>query len=125
MKYSLFLILLFIGCNTNKVYYQAYDAKWDDPTINPIFDTEWEAKDYAHRNNMSTKHSFDTSHSYVVRVINYRYEIRQINDWKDEVLYTTASLRDAESYVKEFGKAHSDLYAFDLKTGSEISNSVE
>lgn len=125
MKYSLFLILLFIGCNTNKVYYQAYDAKWDDPTINPIFDTEWEAKDYAHRNNMSTKHSFDTSHSYVVRVINYRYEIRQINDWKDEVLYTTASLRDAESYVKEFGEAHSDLYAFDLKTGSEISNSVE
>ena len=126
MKYLLPLVLLFFGCNTrHAVYYQAYDEKRDDPTINPIFDNEWEAKDYAHRNNMSTQHSFDTSHSYVVRVINYRYEIRQINDWTDEVLHTTNSKKDGIKYVKEFASAHEDLYMYDLKTGSEIVSSYK
>ena len=128
MRYFTLLTLFILGCSTqpkNAVYYQAYDAKWDDPSINPIFEHEWEAKDYAYRNNMSTQHSFDTSHSYVVRVINYRYEIRQINDWTDEILYTTNSKKDGIKYIKEFASAHEDLYMYDLKTGSEIVSSYK
>ena len=128
MRYLTLLTLFIFGCSTqpkNVVYYQAYDEKWDDPSINPIFEHEWEAKDYAHRNNMSTQHSFDTSHSYVVRVINYRYEIRQINDWTDEILYTTNSKKDGIKYIKEFASAHEDLYMYDLKTGSEIASSYK
>ena len=124
--FAISVAIYLCGCTTqHAVYYQAYDEKWDDPTINPIFDNEWEAKDYAHRNNMSTQHSFDTSHSYVVRVINYRYEIRQINDWKDEVLYTTNSKRDGIKYVKEFSPAHEDLYMYDLKTGNQVASSFK
>ena len=106
------------------IYYQAYDAKWDDPTINPIFENEWEAKDYARRNNMGIKYAQDTSHSYVVRVINYRYEIRQINDWNDEVLHTTNSKRDGIRYVEQYTSAHGDLYMYDLKTGILVINST-
>ncbi len=121
--------LLFFGCNSNTttssiIYYQAYDAKWDDPSINPIFENEWEAKDYAHRNNMGSKLAQDTSHSYIVRVINYRYEIRQVNDWKDEVLHTTNSKQDGVKYVEQFSSAHEDLYMYDLKTGELIINST-
>ena len=90
-------------------------AKWDDPTINPIFDTETEAKDYAHRNTMGGLSAKDDSHSYIVREINYRYEIRQVNDWMDEVLHTTNSKRDGVKYVEQFTSAHSDLFMYDLK----------
>jgi len=124
MKNLLPLVLLFVGCSTKQsLYYQAYDKNWDDPTINPIFDTEWEAKDYAHRNNMGSELALDTSHSYVVRVINYRYEIRQINDWTDEVLYTTNSKRDGIKYVKEYASAHEDLFMYDLRTGNQVADS--
>ena len=124
MKNLLPLVLLFVGCSTKQtLYYQAYDKNWDDPTINPIFDTEWEAKDYAHRNNMGSELALDTSHSYVVRVINYRYEIRQINDWTDEVLYTTNSKRDGVKYVKEYASAHEDLFMYDLRTGNQVADS--
>ena len=103
-------LIYLCGCNSIKspkevVYYQAYDEKWDDPTINPIFDEEWEAKDYAHRNNMSHIIAKDDSHSYVVRTINYRYEIRQVNDWMDEILHTTNSKRDGIKYVEQFTSA--------------------
>ncbi len=123
------LLLYFTSCTqvtppTPITYYQAYDAKWDDPSINPIFENEWEAKDYAHRNNMGSKLAQDTSHSYIVRVINYRYEIRQVNDWKDEVLHTTNSKRDGVKYVEQFSSAHEDLYMYDLKTGELIINST-
>jgi len=131
------IVLYFFGC-VNKsepnllgswvddkvIYYQAYDAKWDDPSINPIFENEWEAKDYAHRNNMGSKLAQDTSHSYIVRVINYRYEIRQVNDWQDEVLHTTNSRQDGVKYVEQFSSAHEDLYMYDLKTGELIINST-
>lgn len=102
------------------IYYQAYDAKWDDPTINPIFDNEWEAKDYANRNNMGSKYAQDTSHSYVVRVINYRYEVRQVNDIDDDILHTTNDFNDAYEYVVEYSSAHSDLIIYDLKTGKQF-----
>lgn len=127
MKYLILLTLFIFGCSTqpkNVIYYQAYDAKWDDPSINPIFEREWEAKDYAHRNNMGSKLAQDTSHSYIVRVINYRYEIRQVNDWQDEVLHTTNSRQDGVKYVEQFSSAHEDLYMYDLKTGELIINST-
>ena len=105
--------------STAVIYYQAYDAKWDDPTINPIFDNEWEAKDYADRNNMGSKYAFDTSHSYVVRVINHRYEVRQVNDVNDDILHTSNDFNDAYDYVVEYSSAHSDLIIYDLKTGKQ------
>ena len=68
------------------IYYQAYDEGWyTDPSINPIFDEEWEAKDYVHRNMMN---ELQSGHNYVVRVINHRYELRQVTDEDDDILYT-------------------------------------
>lgn len=142
MKYLILLnyISLFIfGCSnkvdTSKnilgdwvdgeiIYYQAYDANWDDPTINPIFLTKAEAQEYADRNNIGSELSQDTSHKYIVRVINYRYEIRQVNDWKDEVLHTTNSKEDGVKYVEQFRSAHEDLFMYDLKTGNLVINST-
>ena len=128
MKYFTLIIFLFsFGCSTqpkNTVYYQAYDAKWDDPTINPIFDTEREAKEYAHRNTMGGLSAKDDSHSYIVRPINYRYEIRLMNDETDDVLYTTDSKRDGLKYVEKFMSAHSDLFMYDLKSGNVIATST-
>ena len=123
------LLVYFTSCtqvasSRGAIYYQAYDPKWDDPTINPIFDNEGEAKDYAHRNNMGSQYAKDTSHSYIVRVINYRYEIRQMNDWKDEVLHTTNSKEDGVKYVEQFLSAHEDLFMYDLKTGKLIVSST-
>jgi hypothetical protein len=128
MNKILYTLLLFsVGCSTqpkNTVYYQAYDGKWDDPTINPIFDTEVEAKDYAHRNTMGGLIAGDTSHSYIVREINYRYEIRLVNDAMDEVLHTTNSKRDGLKYVGQFMSAHSDLFMYDLRSGNIIATST-
>lgn len=123
------LALLFFGCS-NKfttseiIYYQAYDPNWDDPTINPIFLTKAEAQEYADRNNIGSQLSKDTSHEYIVRVINYRYEIRQVNDWMDDVLHTTNSKEDGIKYVEQFMSAHEDLFMYDLKTGDLVINST-
>ncbi len=106
------------------IYYQAYDANWDDPTISPIFLTKAEAQEYADRNNIGSQLAQDTSHKYIVRVINYRYEIRQVNDWKDEVLHTTNSKEDGVKYVEQFRSAHEDLFMYDLKTGNLVINST-
>ena len=128
MNKILYTLLLFgVGCSTqpkNSVYYQAYDGRWDDPTINPIFDTEREAKEYAHRNTMGGLSAQDDSHSYIVREINYRYEIRQVNDAMDEVLHTTNSKRDGLKYVEQFMSAHSDLFMYDLRSGNVIATST-
>ena len=123
------LALLFFGCNSKvaiseTLYYQAYDANWDDPTINPIFSTKAEAQEYADRNNIGSQLSKDTSHQYIVRVINYRYEIRQVNDWMDDVLHTTNSKEDGVKYVEQFMSAHEDLFMYDLKTGNLVINST-
>lgn len=97
------------------IYYQAYDEGWySDPSINPIFDEEWEAKDYVNRNSMN---EIESGHSYVVRVINHRYEVRQVNDEDDDILHITNNFNDAYEYVVEYSSAHSDLIIFDLKTG--------
>ena len=106
------------------IYYQAYDANWDDPTISPIFLTKAEAQEYVDRNNIGSQLAQDTSHKYIVRVINYRYEIRQVNDWKDEVLHTTNSKEDGVKYVEQFRSAHEDLFMYDLKTGKLVINST-
>lgn len=123
------LALLFFGCNSKVatseiIYYQAYDGKWDDPTINPIFLTRAEAQEYADRNNIGSQLSKDTSHQYIVREINYRYEIRQVNDWMDDVLHTTNSKEDGIKYVEQFMSAHEDLFMYDLKTGDLVINST-
>ena len=106
------------------IYYQAYDANWDDPTISPIFLTKAEAQEYVDRNNIGSQLAQDTSHKYIVRVINYRYEIRQVNDWMDEVLHTTNSKEDGVKYVEQFMSAHEDLFMYDLKTGELVINST-
>ena len=106
------------------IYYQAYDANWDDPTISPIFLTKAEAQEYVDRNNIGSQLAQDTSHEYIVRVINYRYEIRQVNDWRDEVLHTTNSKEDGVKYVEQFRSAHEDLFMYDLKTGKLVINST-
>ena len=139
MKYLIFLTLFIFGCSSQistsenvindwvdgeVIYYQAYDPNWDDPTINPIFLTRAEAQEYADRNNIGSQLAQDTSHKYIVRVINYRYEIRQVNDWKDEVLHTTNSKEDGVKYVEQFRSAHEDLFMYDLKTGNLVINST-
>ena len=138
MKYLLPLLLAFGGCTTttkniktvelidltktNGVYYQAFDENWaDDPTINPIFETKTEAEEYAKRNNMG---KVAGGHSYEVRVIDYRYEVRvgfadysySNGSWND-ILYTAYDFNDAYEYVVEYSSAHADLIIYDLKTG--------
>ena len=39
--------------NESLIFYQAFDAKWSDPSINPVFDTKAEAEKYAKENNSS------------------------------------------------------------------------
>jgi len=130
LKYTLpLLLLVFVGCNTTTktikhietfdltelsrdYYYQAYDHKWrTDPSVNPAFDTKEEAHEYANTYNMGNYHS------YVVRLINYRYEVRIVNPTNNELLYTSVDFNDAYDYVVEYSSAHDDLVIFDLKTG--------
>jgi hypothetical protein len=129
LKYTLpLLLLVFAGCNTTtktikhtetfdlsqvgEIYYQAYDHKWrTDPTINPAFDTKQEAYEYANTYNAGN------AHLYVVRMINYRYEVRITNPSNNELLYVSNDFNDAYEYVDEYSSAHSDLVIYDLKTG--------
>ena len=100
------------------IYYQAYDHKWNDPSINPVFLTMAEAEKYADENNMGSHHS------YKVREVNYRYVVRvgfsdftySNGSWND-ILYTAYDFNDAYKYVVEYSSAHSDLIIYDLKTG--------
>ena len=105
------------GVNSNKIrrnptfFYQAYDDKWDDPSINPVFNTREEAEKYAKDNNMGS------NHSYEVREVNYRYEVRQVNDAVNDVLHTCLKFNDAYEYVVRYSSSHSDLIIYDLRTG--------
>tara|TARA_B110001454_G_C12699048_1_gene425740 strand:- start:258 stop:758 length:501 start_codon:yes stop_codon:yes gene_type:complete len=110
--------------NGRLIFYQAYDSNWDDPTINPIFFTEAEAKEYAQRNNMGATIARDTSHSYIVREVNYRFEVRQVNDVANEVLHTSLLLKDSEEYVNHYSLNHTDLLIYDLKTGIVVGTST-
>ena len=109
---------------TPRFFWQAYDANWDDPTINPIFLTKAEAEEYAKRNNMGGLVAGDNSHSYEVREVNYRYEVRigfsdytySNGTWKDAI-FTSLSLKESEKYLKEHKAYDTDLIIYDLKTG--------
>jgi hypothetical protein len=95
-----------------EIYYQAYDHKWrTDPTINPAFDTKSEAYEYANEYNK------ENAHLYIVRMINYRYEIRIVNPNQNELMYTTNDFNDAINYIDSYSPAHDDLVLYDLKTG--------
>jgi len=95
--------------------YQAYDENWsDDPSINPVFATMAEAKEYAEFNNMSN------SHSYEVREVLHRYEVRRVNDVDNDLLYTSRTHNDAYEYVVEYSSSHADLVIYDLKTGKSF-----
>jgi|SaaInlV_165m_DNA_1040744.scaffolds.fasta_scaffold28920_3 hypothetical protein len=110
--------------NERLIFYQAHDSKWDDPTINPIFLTEGEAQEYAKRNNMGGLIAGDTSHSYIVREVNYRFEVRQVNDVVNDVLHTSLLLKDSEEYVNQYSLNHADLLIYDLKTGLVVGTST-
>ena len=63
-------------------------------------------------------------HSYEVREVNYRYEVRigfsdytYSNGSWNNTLYTSYDFNDAYEYVVEYSSAHSDLVIYDLKTG--------
>ena len=87
MEYSDYLNALKNGkiseLRSRPVFYQAHDPKWNDPSINPVFDTRAEAEKYAKENNM------DDHHSYKVREVDYRYEVRIVNSSTNEILHTT------------------------------------
>ena len=95
--------------------YQAYDANWsDDPSINPVFATKMEAEKYASENNMGG------NHSYKVREVTYRFEVRRVNDVDNDLLYTSRTHNDAYEYVTEYSSSHADLIIYDLKTGKSF-----
>ena len=73
-----------------------------------------EAEEYAKRNNMN---DLKTGHSYIVREVNYRYEVRQVNDLINDLLHTSRTFNNAYDYVVEYSSSHSDLIIYDLKTG--------
>ena len=100
---------------TQRFLWQAHDPKWaDEPSINPVFESMAEAEEYAKRNNMN---DLKTGHSYIVREVNYRYEVRQVNDLINDLLHTSRSFNNAYEYVVEYSSSHSDLIIYDLKTG--------
>ena len=104
------------------IFYQAYDSNWaDTPSIHPVFDARAEAEKYAEFNNVSN------SHSYEVREVDYRYEVRvgfsdytYSNGTWENILYTAGDFNDAYEYVVEYSSAHSDLIIYDLKTGKSF-----
>ena len=104
------------------VFYQAFDHNWkDDPSINPIFKTKAGAEKYCKDNNMGNYHSYE------VREVDYRYEVRvgfsdytYSNGTWENILYTAFDFNDAYEYVVEYSSAHSDLIIYDLKTGKSF-----
>ena len=98
-------------------YYQAYDHKWNDPTINPVFPTKAEAQEYAKENSMGGHHSYE------VREVNYRYEVRigfsdytySNGTWRDTI-FASPSLKESEKYLNEHKAYDTPLVIYDLKT---------
>tara|TARA_R110000824_G_scaffold63730_1_gene167276 strand:- start:470 stop:925 length:456 start_codon:yes stop_codon:yes gene_type:complete len=140
MRYLLFIVLILSGCVSNKqpsvnsstlldidikdaesIFYQAHDSKWNDPSINPVFDTRAEAQKYAKENSMGGHHSYE------VREVDYRYVVRvgfsdftySNGSWND-ILHTADHFNDAYEYVVEYSSAHSNLVIYDLKTGKSF-----
>ena len=93
--------------------YQAYDVQYPGlPQISPVFVTESDAKSYADSNNSSGGRP--TGHKYIVREVDYRYEIRHQNDAVNEVVFTSYTLDDSEEYLNTYKTNHTDLVIFDL-----------
>ena len=108
--------------NERLIFYQAHDPKWaDEPSINPVFENREGAEEYAKRNNMS---EFEGGHSYIVREVNYRYEVRQVNDAVNDLLHTSLLLKDSEDYINEYKANHHDLFIYDLKTGHVVGTNT-
>ena len=104
--------------NERLIFYQAHDPNWaDEPSINPVFENRAGAEEYAKRNNMN---QFQDGHSYIVREVNYRFEVRQVNDAVNDLLHTSLFLTDSEDYVNEYKASHDDLFIYDLKTGKIV-----
>ena len=101
------------------VLYQAWDYRY--PQISPAFVSSTAAQKYADGNNISD--GSPTGHKYVVREINYRYEVRvgfsdytySNGTWKNTV-FTSASLKESEKYLNEYKTNRTDLHIFDLMT---------
>ena len=103
-----------MSSETNGIYYQAYDYKWrHDPGINPAFDNKSEAEKYA------ITYNHESSHMYIVRMINYRYEIRNADPNNNEMIYTSNDFNDAVDFVDEYKAEFDDLVLYDLKTGRQ------
>ena len=88
-------------------------------TIN-AFDTKEEAYEYG---NMFNENN---AHLYIVRMINYRYEIRIVNPNQNELMYTTTLMMRLIILI-HIRPAHDDLVLYDLKVESftkEICNGL-
>ena len=86
------------------------DYAWARATLTKLERSE-PAEKYAKENNMGN------NHSYQVREVNFRYQVRQRNDLTDELLHTSRTFNNAYEYVVEYSSSHSDLIIYDLKTG--------
>lgn len=101
------------------VLYQAWD--YQHPQISPAFASFKDAQKYADGNNISD--GLPTGHKYVVREINYRYEVRvgfsdytySNGTWKSTI-FTSTSLKESEKYLNEYKTDRTDLHIFDLMT---------
>jgi len=69
------------------------------------------------------------SHSYEVREVPHRYEVRigfsdytySNGTWKDTI-FTSLSLKESEKYLNEHKATHTNLVIYDLKTDVEVDN---
>ena len=116
----LFLLLglsTIVGCSNIKttMRYQAWDSSF--PEVSPLFNTLEEAEQYAEEYNMLPDDDGETGHSYIVREVDYKYEVRLQNESGDHQLYTSNNIDDAMSYMEEYGRSHSDLYLYDIIKG--------
>ena len=133
--YLLLPLFIYSGCTTTsenikvaetfdlkqigEIYYQAYDHKWrTDPTINRAFDTKAEAYEYANEYNK------ENAHLYIVRMINYRFEIRNVSSTENELIYTSNDYNDAFDFVDEYKSEFKDLVLYDLKTGKRYEGNL-
>jgi len=105
---------------TIPVRYQAYDPNF--PKVSPLFDTPEEAQAYATLNNGDGL----VGHSYVVREVDFKYEVRHKNGSRDDQLHTTHSLAEARKYLEEYEINHvpaplSDhLFIYELKPTGQV-----
>ena len=61
---------------------------------------------------------------YVVRMINYRFEIRNVSSTENELIYTSNDYNDAFDFVDEYKAEFKDLVLYDLKTGKRYEGDL-